>query len=1057
MPGADGYILSYYNAKDPGKCIKTRYAKGNSKIILGFTNGVEYLVSVKAFYYEGDKEIVGKESGKMSFVPICMELKAQNTICLSVGEEDIIKCEYKNTEPMVRYRCDDKTICEVDVDGTVKGISPGVASVTCLMETGEKTTVRIMVERSLNKKNKPRAVVMLAGDLMCSLVHQRRAAKRGFDFSSSLEQIKPILSSADYSVGVLETVCFDNSPYEMEKKRTDKGSPNCNSPSSFIYALKKGGFKGVVTANNHNCYCGGEGLIDTVNHIKSAGMDNIGTVGNNPVVVDLNGIRVGIIAFNMVSNGLEDACDSIGGTNFIGKYTPEEFGECVRNAIDKGAEYIIAYQHFGMMNSTQIRNTQRKTAKEMAEMGADFIVGSHPHVIQKAELIKTEDDRTVPCVYSLGNALTSMKEMKENTESALIRLELTRGKEGIKADYSYIPITSADNDDRVIMRPLITGLSEEDLITRERIAISIGDKIKPYKEKIMLQGSVVLRKIFENFDICDADSNPLILSPVSLMSKEHPDTPYGEKNSRLRFDFYKSFEEYLQNSNANHIAVDFYTAASVSCYKLDDSLYTGSQLFLNSRFYKENRDKFQQIKQPIEADMWRPAVREYAKLLKKRFDSKNIILIRVRFPDKSAKKNQFRNTGSKPLLNKRIYEMEQYFIDTVNPTVIDISSHYFIDAEDSSAACFEPSFDKHCRNIIRDIIFKNTDSFYFEKNDLSLWVDRTAYYFDNMTARAYQGWLLDNKSAADLIMRYSSAEFITANKDFLIKLKQDKTATLTDVRRIFENDGTAKDIIRAANAIDLLLKGDISKEHSEYAIIFEKNLNAVTLMAKLLSEETGYGVTKENAEMVFLLKNNPKKLARYYSIIGQVKIDIWGSCISRETANRAGEKLQVNKYIFKQPAVLLDEPDIDYEIPGAEKFNNNAWRRRTVFETFTHKGREILQNSGSDWLMVVFYDLICNMVLFKEGLFEVDDFIKRTAFYKRISFEVKPTYLFEERTMEQCLSGMDSFAKFVSDRYGKNIVLVKIDLKDKYITLDKTLAELSDNDNTFSKKVEFLS
>ena len=189
----------------------------------------------------------------------------------------------------------------------------------------------------------------------------------------------------------------------------------------------------------------------------------------------------------MVSNGLEDACDSIGGTNFIGKYTPEEFGECVRNAIDKGAEYIIAYQHFGMMNSTQIRNTQRKTAKEMAEMGADFIVGSHPHVIQKAELIKTEDDRTVPCVYSLGNSLTSMKEMKENTESALIRLELTRGKEGIKADYSYIPITSADNDDRVIMRPLITGLSEEDLITRERIAISIGDKIKPYKEKIMLQ------------------------------------------------------------------------------------------------------------------------------------------------------------------------------------------------------------------------------------------------------------------------------------------------------------------------------------------------------------------------------------------------------------------------------------------------------------------------------------------------------------------------------------------------------------------------------------------
>ena len=39
VEGADGYILQFYNADEPEKCIKTRYAQNNSKLILGFRNG----------------------------------------------------------------------------------------------------------------------------------------------------------------------------------------------------------------------------------------------------------------------------------------------------------------------------------------------------------------------------------------------------------------------------------------------------------------------------------------------------------------------------------------------------------------------------------------------------------------------------------------------------------------------------------------------------------------------------------------------------------------------------------------------------------------------------------------------------------------------------------------------------------------------------------------------------------------------------------------------------------------------------------------------------------
>ena len=47
VEGADGYILQFYNADEPEKCIKTRYAQNNSKLILGFRNGRKYLVRVK--------------------------------------------------------------------------------------------------------------------------------------------------------------------------------------------------------------------------------------------------------------------------------------------------------------------------------------------------------------------------------------------------------------------------------------------------------------------------------------------------------------------------------------------------------------------------------------------------------------------------------------------------------------------------------------------------------------------------------------------------------------------------------------------------------------------------------------------------------------------------------------------------------------------------------------------------------------------------------------------------------------------------------------------------
>ena len=47
--------------------------------------------------------------------------------------------------------------------------------------------------------------------------------------------------------------------------------------------------------------------------------------------------------------------------------------------------------------------TQKRTAKIFAKGGADVVIGSHPHVVQKTELMDRPDGGKMLTYYSLGN------------------------------------------------------------------------------------------------------------------------------------------------------------------------------------------------------------------------------------------------------------------------------------------------------------------------------------------------------------------------------------------------------------------------------------------------------------------------------------------------------------------------------------------------------------------------------------------------------------------------------------------------------------------------------
>lgn len=1040
VEGAEGYKLFYYAAEEPDKCIKTRYAQHCSKLILGFQNGREYLVSVRAFRSMNGKEILGEASERVGFVPISEKLKAQNTICLDVGETAQLEWEYRNTVPEADFESEDISIASVDDKGRVTALAEGETHVIITAEGQSFDTKIAVMRRAQRGVNK--AVMMFTGDIMCAVNHQRAAGKLGYDFHDAFDRIKPTLAEADFSVGVLETTCYDGAPYECEELRLGGGSPNCNSPSSFLSAVADAGFDALVTANNHNCDTGRKGLEATAAEINRLGMRNLGTLGNNPVITVIRGIKVAFICFSMISNGL-DSRFFAGSGILIGRYTRDDFLERVNAAMRMGAEYIVSYIHWGGMNTAIVRKSQREEARFMAEAGVDLIVGSHPHVVQKFEYIKSSSGKRVPCAYSLGNFLTSMSEMKENRDSVILRAELTRNSDGkVQARLSYIPCICEDADYGVSVRPSFPFYSMASKESFLRTKAALGKAINHFRFRplVLLSGSVILDSIFSAGSALRADKAGVLISQLAVCGQ--PDYEIPETRSGiLRTDLEKSLPEHMKQCGADYIAVDFYTAAGVSCYRLGDNLFTGSKKFLKSRFYSEHKEGLTRLRPPFDEELWKGRLRDYSQAVLSAFPNNRVILFRHRFPNKLAKETELRDAPLRSELNARMRQMEDYFISLVKPMVVDLSADYFTAGKSPSA--FEQEYFTDCYNAACGIISGNGRS-YVHIQDSSLWFGRVMKYYDNMIKRGYQSWLLDMSGAADNIIACTNKEFAAENSQRLIKLKKIGSTELMSVRSFFADDKGAEELIEAAELIYAVQQGNLSGPYEFYELAFKRKFNILKQMARLLQTEIGVSVNEESAELVFLLRGK-HQLRRYVSQVNGITVDIWGSCVSREAVGRSRGVL-VGKYIFKQSQALAFEPPVSAALPDKlSMYGGSKWRRRTIIDAFNRSGMNTVSESSSKWLLVDFYDIICRLADYKGDLFEIDDFITRTAFYRSIEPECRECYLFERRDMKYLFKMISLFAREMSAKYGENIILLKAEPKDTYVTLDGRTKELSDD------------
>ena len=333
-----------------------------------------------------------------------------------------------------------------------------------------------------NNKGNSTARIMFAGDITCFEKQMETSFTDGaYNFDHEFRCIKDVLSQSDLAVGNLETMLYPQAPYRNEKYVAEQNF-HCNAPLEFLQAVRTAGFDVLTNANNHDMDTGAIGIGETIKYIEKFGFIHTGTFCDNRKryqLIEVNGIKVAIVAFATEHNHKRCNLTDEGAKLLLNDYSKAKAKRTVNDAKKEGADVVFCCIHWGQENKTVHNSSQEKIANELADMGYDCIIGSHPHVLQDFDYIPTVEGKRVPVFYSMGNFVSHNSNCaKARTIVACIDIELEDGEP--KLNCSYVPVftsRSYKNDSFVVIP---AGADSKDKDTRKKVrTISqvLGDKI----------------------------------------------------------------------------------------------------------------------------------------------------------------------------------------------------------------------------------------------------------------------------------------------------------------------------------------------------------------------------------------------------------------------------------------------------------------------------------------------------------------------------------------------------------------------------------------------------
>lgn len=250
--------------------------------------------------------------------------------------------------------------------------------------------------------------IIATGDIMYhkpQVLEARVGGKRKYDFRDNYMYMQKHIKSADIAVGNFESTCVQGRPPQFY--------PMFNTPIQALTNLKNSGFDILSTVNNHCMDSGIKGVDATIDSVRKAGLTKFGTYkkGEEKERITckmVKGIKIAFLGYSEMFNG-NDAGLSRRQRRQIRYLDENRIKTDIRRADKQGADVIVVYPHWGEEYSEHPSQKHVRLAHKMISWGADLVLGSHPHVLQKVEWVKQNGEKKFIC-YSMGNSISNQRQ-----------------------------------------------------------------------------------------------------------------------------------------------------------------------------------------------------------------------------------------------------------------------------------------------------------------------------------------------------------------------------------------------------------------------------------------------------------------------------------------------------------------------------------------------------------------------------------------------------------------------------------------------------------------------
>jgi poly-gamma-glutamate synthesis protein (capsule biosynthesis protein) len=207
------------------------------------------------------------------------------------------------------------------------------------------------------------------------------AERLAADPASVLAPVAPVLSAADLAVVNMETALGTGGRPAAKRFRFQ-------APPAALDAYRAAGVDVVSAANNHGLDFGVDAVPEALAAERRAGVPIIGLGADEaeayaPFVAEINGQRIAVLAATQVLDGnlIDDWTAGPGRPGLASARRVDRLVQAVQQA-RAAADTVVVFLHWGVERHTCPSGRQTTLARQLADAGADVIVGSHAHRLQ---------------------------------------------------------------------------------------------------------------------------------------------------------------------------------------------------------------------------------------------------------------------------------------------------------------------------------------------------------------------------------------------------------------------------------------------------------------------------------------------------------------------------------------------------------------------------------------------------------------------------------------------------------------------------------------------------